>query len=134
MQEELANAMSVVPAPEPPQSNRGWFRPGDRRINREGRPKGKVALGSAVENRAPRADRLRRLLIPTRDLVWRLTQQNAPWFVGVHEDLEIVGARFDVTSDCVVLTVRSQWFPKIARGSEIPVYEPGFNGLRWRRR
>ncbi len=125
------------PAPEPaPRHNAGWFRRGDRRINREGRPRGsKVAAEAAgqPEDRAPVADRLMLLFVVARDLAWRLTQQNAPWMVNLPRDYQIVGCRLDAARQGIVLTIRSGAFPRIARGTPIPEFRPEFNGLRWRR-
>jgi hypothetical protein len=133
--EELAAADG--PAPEPaPQPNRGWFRPGDHRINREGRPRGsKVSsAGQSISaDCAPVADRIKRLFVRGRDLAWRLTRQNAPWVVNLPHDFEIVGCRFDAGRQGIFLTIRSKDFPRIARGTPIPEFEPAFYGLKWRR-
>jgi hypothetical protein len=123
-------------SPDGPGRNRGWFRPGDRRINREGRPRGSKAgshEGSAPADRAPCADRFMLLVLPARDLAWRLTKQNAPWIVNLPADFEIVGSRADAARGAVVLVIRSQTFPRIAKGAVIPRFNPELYGLRWRR-
>jgi hypothetical protein len=115
-------------------NNRGWFRSGDRRINREGRPLGTKA-STSVEctlDCARQADRLKRLIIPERDVVWRLTRQYAPWFVNLPSDFQIVDCRVD-SAQGVVFIIRSNSFPRIAKGTPIPIFEPAFYGLKWRR-
>src|SRR6185312_3322999 len=66
------------PAEEAPavRSNRGWFQPGDRRINLQGRPRGSkppVTEECAITDVAPRADRLKRLFIADRTILGWLT-------------------------------------------------------------
>jgi hypothetical protein len=73
------------------------------------------------------------LVLPGRDLAWRLTKQNAPWIVNLPADFEIVGSRLDAARGAVVLVIRSQVFPRIAKGAVIPRFNPELNGLRWRR-
>jgi hypothetical protein len=115
--------------------NGGWFKPGDKRINVEGRPKGKVVLrpDNLVVDCAPRTDRLMLLVIPERDLAFRLTKQLAPWFVNLPLDYEIVASRVDTSKGTVVFMVRSREFHQILKGTPIPQFRPEFNGLRWRR-
>jgi hypothetical protein len=126
----------VEQRPNEPPKNRGWFQRGDRRINREGRPKGSKAgseEGSAPTDRAPWADRLMLLLLRGRDLAFRLGHDKAPWIVNLPVDCEIVACRMDVSGESVALVIRSQTFPRIARGALIPEFKPAYNGLRWRR-
>src|SRR5262245_21430343 len=84
----------VEPLPDGslPKRNRGWFQPGDAWINREGRPSrsSKAALQEGdPADRAPCADRLQRLVVPWRDLVFRLSRQKAPWVINLPADLAI---------------------------------------------
>src|SRR5262249_33049235 len=62
--DDQAEKLADGPAPEPT-PNRGRFAPGDPRINRQGRPRGsrKAATGADPADLAPRADRLRRLVL-----------------------------------------------------------------------
>jgi hypothetical protein len=132
MQEQVATTLDETP----PKKNPGWFQPGDRRINREGRPKGCKAGaqgGSAPADLAPRADRLKVLFLSGRDLTFRVSQQNAPWITNLPADVEIVGSSVDAARDAVALVLRSKEFPRIARGTPIPEFTACFNGLRWRR-
>jgi hypothetical protein len=120
-----------------PRANRGWFRPKDERINREGRPRGTKAAapaGADPADRAPRADRLRRLVVPERDLAWRLASIKAPRVANLPSDFQIVGCRVDAARRVVVLTIRSGSFPRVARGAPIPEFEPAFDGLLYRRK
>jgi hypothetical protein len=119
-----------------PTRNRGWFQRGDRRINREGRPRGSKARHAeenAPPDLAPCADRLKVLVLPGHDLAFRLSHQNAPWIVNLPADVEIAGCRVDAGRDAVALVLRSQQFPRIAQGAAIPPFKAEFNGLRWRR-
>lgn len=133
--EEQAQQL-VGPIGQESKSNPGWFRAGDARINREGRPRGSKALkGDAPStDRALQADRLMLLFVPAPDLAFRLTRQNAPWIVNLPSDAEIVGCRLDSARNGLVFTIRSAAFPRIAMGAAVPEFLPAFNGLRWRRR
>jgi hypothetical protein len=134
MEEQQVN--NVVSGPTPaPRRNAGWFRPGDRRINRDGRPRGsKAASAEAAADRAPAADRLMLLWVPRRDLAHRLSSDRAPWIVNLPADFEIVTSRVDTARDGVALVIRSETFPRVARGAPIPEFAPSFHGLKWRRR
>jgi hypothetical protein len=131
--EEQADNLTGVPEPVPPR-NRGWFRPGDPRVNREGRPRGsKAATGQAVD-RAPRADRLVLLWVPAWELAFRLTHGLAPWWtVNLPKGFRIVGSRVDAARDAVALVIRSQTFPRVARGAPIPEFEPELKFDEWLR-
>jgi hypothetical protein len=132
MEEQLEN----LPAEPRPKRNRGWFRPGDRRINREGRPLGSKALleeGSPAADRAPCADRLMLLVVSGRDLAFRLSHHKGPVIVNLPADAQVVACRVDAARDAVALVIRSQEFPRIARGAPVPEFMPRFEGLRWRR-
>jgi hypothetical protein len=130
MQEIIENSL----AESPPKRNRGWFQPGDRRINRDGRPLGsKKAGSSAPEDRAPSADRLKLLVLPAADVAYRLTRPNAPWIINLPWGFEIVSARVDGARGVVVFVVRSKEFPRIARGAPIPEFTARLDGLRWKR-
>jgi hypothetical protein len=113
-----------------PRHNRGWFRPGDRRINREGRPRGSSKVAMATGNCAPYADRLMLVAIPERDLAFRLTHPNAIWITNLPGDVEIVACRVN-PAGTVLLTIRSRAFPRIAKGALIPRYGLQLNGKRW---
>ena len=134
--EKLAAATAVAPEPGP-RVNRGWFRPGDGRINRQGRPLGSraaVPAGADPADRAPRADRLRRLVVPERDLAWRLASIKAPCVANLPPDFQIIDCRVDAARQGVVLVIRSDTFPRVARGAPIPEFEPAFDGLLFRRK
>jgi hypothetical protein len=118
-----------------PRRNRGWFQAGDRRINREGRPYGSKAAASTdiSPDCAIQPDRVKRLFVPERDLAWRLTRQYAPWYVNLPDDFQIIACRVDSDRAGVIFIIRSKSFPRIAKGTPIPDFEPAFNGLKWRR-
>jgi hypothetical protein len=133
---ELAGAGAAVPEPAP-RTNRGWFKSGDPRINRQGRPwgsKADVPEGTHPEDCAPRADRLRRLVVLERDLVWRLASIKAPGVANLPTDFQVVASRFDAARRVVVFVIRSDTFPRVARGAPIPEFEPTFDGLLYRRK
>jgi hypothetical protein len=133
MQEPVA----TLPDDTPPKRNPGWFQPGDRRINRAGRPRGSKAgseEGNAPVVRAPCADRLMLLVLPGTDLVWRLSRERAPWIVNLPANVEVVGCAHLAARDAVAVVLRSQAFPRVAKGAPVPEFEPRFNGLIWRRK
>src|SRR5262245_23058534 len=129
---EQVNDVMGAPVPEQtPTPNPGRFRKGDPRINRDGRPR---LIWAECEDRAPRADHLMRLVMPGRDLTFRLSRQDAPWIINLPADVEVVDCRVDAARAATVLVIRSETFPRIAKGAPIPEFKPEFNGLRWRRR
>jgi hypothetical protein len=131
--EEQVNPMDGPP-PTSLRSNAGRFRSNDSRINKEGRPRGtrRVQADGPVEL-APKTDRVMLLFLPGSDLIHRLGHQNAPWLTNLPADGQIVDSRLDKARNCLVLTIRSQAFPRIAKGTAIPELVPVWNGLRWSR-
>jgi hypothetical protein len=127
MQAPLEN----TPDAPPLKRNRGWFQPGDLRINREGRPRGSKA-GPAVESEpadlAPAADRLMLLFVPTRSARCWLRRLKSPYTLDLPEDFEITSCRLDVARDGLLFTVRSRAFARVARGAPIPELSPKWNG------
>jgi hypothetical protein len=119
--DELANNVASGSAPEP-RRNRGWFqRGGDRRINRDGRPK---KAWADYADRAPRADRLKLLWVPTQEFVRRLTSDCAPWASNLPADFDVVAFRVDAARDAVAVIGRSASFPRIAKGAPLPEFTP----------
>src|SRR5262249_28286923 len=113
-----------------PKRNRGWFHGADPRINRNGRPRGSKA-GPADADRAPSTDRLMLLVLSAAAVTFRLTRERAFWLLNAPQDMEIVGSRLDAARGVVVFVVRSETFPRVARGAVIPPFGPEFNGLWW---
>jgi hypothetical protein len=134
--EELVEQTTLEATPEP-KRNRGWFRPADERINREGRPRGSLKdatrEGMLVGDRAPQSDRLKVLSLRMREVAHRLTHQNAFWIVNLPADFMIVASRLDADENVVAFIIRSAEFPMIAKGALIPEFRPEFHGLRWKR-
>jgi hypothetical protein len=127
--EELVEQMHLGPAPK---SNRGWFKPGDRRINRRGRPVGsKGDPADETVDRAAVTDGLMVLRLPLKLLACRIAFERSPWITNLPVDLQIVSSRVDASQGLVVLVLRSASFQRVARGAVIPEFRPGFNGLRW---
>jgi hypothetical protein len=133
--EELVEQTTVEATPEP-KRNRGWFRPADSRINREGRPRGSLKdatrEGRPVGDRAPQSDRLKVLTLRMREVAHRLTHRDAFWIVNLPADFEIVASRLDTDENAVAFIIRSAAFPMIAKGALIPEFAPEFHGLRWK--
>src|SRR5262245_37736910 len=130
--EELVDELGQQPAPK---TNHGWFRPGDGRINRQGRPRGSkvvTADGTLSADSAKRADRVMLLFVNGKYLTHRLASQFGPWMRGIPCDAQIIDCRVDAERKGVVLTIRSDEFPRIAKGATIPELKPEFNGLKWR--
>src|SRR5262245_28678446 len=98
-----------LPPEPPPQKNRGWFQPGDRRINRDGRPLGSKKAGPGEQqDGAPCADRLMLLALPERHVAFRLTHLKGGWVVNAPGDLEIVSSRGDSARGVVIFVIRSE--------------------------
>jgi hypothetical protein len=129
MSEQPSELMSEQPSePAPGKPNAGWFKPGDRRINREGRPRGsrKAAQGTPAAVLAPKTDRLVLVPIPAEKLA---SQLSSPWdhsFISNWGEGQIVGACMD-EQGTVYLTLRSERFRRVVKGAPIPVGKP-----RWR--
>jgi len=118
---------------EAPKRNRGWFQPGDERINKQGRPVGrKVTDPEGQQDIAQAADRVMLLFIDERYLANDLVTDLSPRIHNLPSDFQIVGCRFDDTRNGVVFIVRSREFPRIAKGAVIPEFQPHFYGLRYR--
>jgi hypothetical protein len=133
MQEQVNKSPDEPLNQQAPRPNRGRFGPGDRRINREGRPKGKTASqdGNPSVDLAPQTDRLMLLILPERYLAFRLQKQCAFWVKNLPNDYEIVSFRVDADQKQIVITIRSSVFPRIARGKPVPLFKPDFDGLMW---
>jgi hypothetical protein len=136
MSEEVEKlAVAVGAAPEPaPRANRGWFKTGDERINRQGRPcgsKASVPEDTHPGDCAPRADRLIRLVVDEPVLAGCLACLKAPVVVNLPADFRVVGCRFDAERQRAVLTLWSATFPRVAKGAAIPEFEPQFRNLLW---
>jgi hypothetical protein len=77
------------------------------------------------------------LVLPGRDLTWRLSREKAPWIVNLPADIDIVGCVHTAAGDggdVVAFFIRSKTFPRIAQGAPIPRFTPQFNGLLYQRR
>jgi hypothetical protein len=93
--------------------NRGCFKPEDPRINRRGRPR----KGAPAKDHALQADRLKVVRSEAAELLEVLGYQLDHQFPG---DCKVVAARLDGASGEVVLTVQSDCFALIGRGTVIP--------------
>ena len=117
-------------SPLPAKPNSGWFKPGDARINRRGRP-----IGSDAGRRGPgkrQYGRLKTLFVPGSDMRLYLTAPNGPFLTNLPNDFEIVGASVDPVRQGLVLTVYSESFEIVKRGRPIPEFPPDYNGLAYR--
>jgi hypothetical protein len=127
--EQLAEQMHGSP---PGKANRGWFKAGDKRINRRGRPLGsKADLGDVSVERAAATDGLTVLRLPLKLLALRIAFERGPWITNLPVDFQIVSSRVDASLGLLLLVLRSGSFQRIARGAVIPEFHPQFNGLRW---
>ena len=124
--EELAQTL-VIPR------NRGWFSSGDRRINRDGRPRGKkvAADKGSPTGLARRSDRLMRIFVEGHVVTSWLTRMSSPCLVNLPADFRLVDCQLDAARGGFVLTIRSSTFPRVARGTPIPEKRPEFNGLKF---
>jgi hypothetical protein len=127
--DEPSKKLVAEPIPDPaPRSNRGRFQPGDRRINREGRPQGSRKVAASGEDVAPKADRLMRLELKGTTLLGCLgfgcvDPIDAPYVANLPRDAQVVGCRFDRAGRTVVLILWSASFPRVARDTPIPRFE-----------
>jgi hypothetical protein len=129
--EQLAEQMHLG---SPPKSNRGWFKPGDQRINRRGRPVGSKAEpedGAGDVDRAAATDSLMVLRLPLKLLACRIAFERGPWTTNLPVDFQLVSSRVDVSRGLVFFVLRSASFQRVARGAVIPEFRPLVNGLRW---
>jgi hypothetical protein len=110
----MEELVEKLPAESPRKRNRGWFQPGDRRINREGRPRG----SKKATVRAPCSARLKLLFVSKADLTRCLTGEEAFWIENLPWDVDFVGCR--PARDGILLTLHSTSFPKVAKGAAIP--------------
>lgn len=132
--EKLVDQMQDGPVQQPlPKRNRGWFRVGDRRINREGRPRGSKVASPGDVYCAPYADRLRLLFVPARVLAFRLKNLYGPWVTNLPYDVELVACQKDPTRDGFMITIRSAQFDRIAKGAVIPEFTAWCDGQKWMR-
>jgi hypothetical protein len=128
--ENVAPTPADAPA-APSRTNRGWFKRGDARINRHGRPRKRPPRPPRpAPEEWPLNGQLRNLHVPIGDLRMYLAGCKAPWIINLPSDYEIVSAR--CRQESVVLTITSKTFSSVPAGEAIPVFRAEYNGLRWR--
>ncbi len=115
----------AAPPPEgpPPGRNRGRFQPGDPRINLKGRPRGSKA-GPADADRAPQTGPLMLLALPVAEVAGWLSGGDVPGVANLPADCQVVGCRLDAARGAFVFVIRSNEFPRIAKGALIPELKP----------
>jgi hypothetical protein len=129
MRKKLANPVAkrhaAKPAPRRAAArNCGLFKAGDKRINRLGRPRGSkvAAKDSHPGYLAPRTDRLMLLAIPGKGLLAHLGDRNTLPIVNLPNDVEVIASRSDPGQGVVLLTLRSQTFERVAKGTPMPEF------------
>jgi hypothetical protein len=131
MSEQAADLVNGNSEPGP--ANRGWFRRGDPRINRRGRPRnGVTAAPRQQTEKKPLSGQLKRLSVPVSDLRVRLAREKGPWMVNLPNDFRIVALELDPVQQMIVLTIHSQVFQAVQEDEEIPWFSPEYHGLKWR--
>jgi hypothetical protein len=70
--------------------------------------------------RAARADRLKLLIVPARVLAFRLSNLRGPFIANLPKDVEVIACREDRASEDIVVAIRSEEFPRIAKDAVIP--------------
>jgi hypothetical protein len=65
------------------------------------------------------------------ELTCMLIRARAPWLVNLPIPFQFVDCRVDPEREGVFFIIRSGSFPRIARGTLIPEFDPGFNGLKY---
>jgi hypothetical protein len=73
-----------------------------------------------------------RLIVGVGNLAWRLIREKAPWIINLPGNYEIVACRVDPDRGEVLSVIRSDTFPRIAKGTLIPDFDSVFNGPKWR--
>ena len=114
--------------------NAGWFRPGDKRINRQGRAlKREPTLAEKVEAwdrqgpcpvcdsvpRQPKSGRLMQVCV-REELVRRGLSFDAPHMLTLPEDAKIVAVEPDAAGDGWIVIYRSEKFKVVQAGEPIP--------------
>src|SRR5262245_30434883 len=95
-----------APAKPARMPNPSWFKPGDSRINRKGRPRGTNAA-------KPLSGPLVRLVVPGQYITLRYIRgERGPHMDFLPQDVKIIDAHFDKERYAVVLTL---WHPNFAQ-------------------
>jgi hypothetical protein len=102
----------VRPAKKP---NPSWFKPGDARINRQGRPKGTKAVKQL-------SGHLVRLVVPGQYILFRYIRGELGPYMGTYlpPDVKIVDAQFDPERNVVLLTLSHPSFAEVQKGQPLP--------------
>jgi hypothetical protein len=130
---EQANGQALAGDPQAVRKrNRGWFQPGDGRINRMGRPRGPERAARRAQAGKPVCGRVRILFVPDDDLRRSLSSNLHPWLINLPKDFRIVAVDRDPNRKGFVMTIYSENFREIGEGEQIPEFKPAYNGLKWR--
>lgn len=114
-----------------PCRNRGWFRPGDSRINRRGRPTRIGALARQAKVGQPLSGRFVRVFVPESIVCRFLANWKTP-----HPPVPdpryfcIVATEFDAQRGGVVFTLHSKSYPHVGAG-QIPEVPANWFGTGW---
>jgi hypothetical protein len=131
MDKTIEKQAAAAPQKPVPQRDGGWFGPGDRRINRGGRPRGKVVPEEErihPADYAKSADRLKRIFFDEAELICGLTQVSGPCLLNIPNFFEIVDCRVDEIRKGIIFVLRSDEFPLVACGSLIPELPTVYDG------
>lgn len=137
MDEQIAKLAIAEPTESPRRHNGGWFQAGDKRINRDGRPRRSSKATSSDASReefAQRADRVKRLVVRERRVAHLLTHKLAPWIANLPSDWRIVDCHVARDGESIIFVIRSERFDRVGRGALIPEIDPEYYGLTWRER
>ncbi len=132
--EEQALISEPESAEAPTKVNRGWFRSGDPRINRAGRPKPEKAAAKRAQSGKRQHGPIRKLFVPAAHLETYLTHRHGPWLINLPASFSIVGCEWDLERDGAVLTIHSYYWDSLQPGEPIPELDAKYHGLKFVRR
>jgi hypothetical protein len=136
---EQANKLAEAFAPPELETarkhNRGWFQPGDARINRRGRPRqGPEAVARRARSGRPLCGNIAQFLLPASDFRQYLTGYKAPWLKNLPYNARFVAVEVDVEQGMFLVTIHSEQFEFVEAGAPIPVFQAVWYGLAYRSR
>ena len=131
---QVLNQAEDNPVFNPPlKRNAGQFAKGDRRINRNGRPKGLAAALQRARAGKPQSGCLQTLFVPLSHFLAQIGKAQSPWVPNLPLQFEIVDAHMDPHRGGLVLTLYSESFRDVKAGEEVPEFPAEWYGKNFLR-